>query len=941
MLEEAQWREFIKDYAECENHPGIYILGCFARHVTLYSQQVRALNLVYGLYAIGELKAGEQVVVIGAGAAGLMAAAAAAYLQCKVTLLEEMEGPMELQRNNRQRWIHPHIYDWPKFDSVGKSVGKDRADLPLLDWTPGYAENVAHQIEKKWEESLKQNPANAIYSVRNLRLQPQSAAKETGSRYALSWNGHPGGGKIAYLNHIIVAVGFGLEPRSIARDSYWTEDDTDGSFRNQEDQRWLVSGFGDGALTDLMRLCIHRFRHAEIAGLFDNTTGIHGVIEDLKRIHSDPHISDEDLSRSFSELAAVGLENIVRERLRKHGPNVGLTGQHPHLYSRGSSVLNRLIVLLLFRLNAFEYIPGPTGTITQEGDKFRVEFRSSGKIEVFDRVILRHGPDPQIYKFSQMCLAGHSFEGLKEVWSKLSPATDLSRRPQWPPGFFGPEGEVLLVAGADADRKFADAVSRFGVKIANLTYFKEVRDDGSSTVTYSVEGITATGRDLSGVHFYYESIAGKIGPPTLDPSSERQGMEWFPDDPPELPDTSMDALEDKVRKLSGTVRFKKPLTPYDPPLSFTLRIIILNGDALSKWEFDQLYKPADRVHMDGQKLKGPMEYFARIVWCPVENLKIQLTLPQNRHFKTPTCSVFQLPDASPIAAEEVVHGSTLQMYPPTKWQPKTVKWGKQETTGTEGSLRVSSSSAQTWELSVQRPQVGSCYSLDWGLSQARNHPELTQLADKAKDLRFALLRYRDARRDKLTLPAHQKQKVRSLFLKLHSDIAALQKESGVNEKFDVAFMTYNDFAVGEDRKYRLEFVDGTAAGGEPSPDLWKFWLPFGLGLAGACFKQGDRTYVYLGRYVDEKEIAPEYYLPIPGGKQHSSMVAVPVDHPEWYESMAKKGFDRSRQCIGVIDISVGSRSRWFDIIRRSKYSEIIKLRPICQNFCDRIAGVLG
>jgi hypothetical protein len=68
--DDAKWREFIRDYAECENHPGIYILGCFARRVTLYSQQVRALNLIYGLHAIGELKAGEPVVVIGAGAAG-------------------------------------------------------------------------------------------------------------------------------------------------------------------------------------------------------------------------------------------------------------------------------------------------------------------------------------------------------------------------------------------------------------------------------------------------------------------------------------------------------------------------------------------------------------------------------------------------------------------------------------------------------------------------------------------------------------------------------------------------------------------------------------------------------------------------------------------------------------------------------------------------------
>ena len=108
-----EWRNFLNEWFRVPDRPGIYILGCYARYLTLYSQQVRALNLVAALSETGEISDGKRVAVIGAGAAGLTAAVAAAARKAQVIVLEKSEGVMELQRNNRQRWIHPHIYDWP------------------------------------------------------------------------------------------------------------------------------------------------------------------------------------------------------------------------------------------------------------------------------------------------------------------------------------------------------------------------------------------------------------------------------------------------------------------------------------------------------------------------------------------------------------------------------------------------------------------------------------------------------------------------------------------------------------------------------------------------------------------------------------------------------------------------------------------------------------
>src|ERR1700676_4780874 len=90
-----------------------YILGSFAGHATLYSQQVRALNLIHALCITNAIRLNTKVAVIGGGAAGLAAGAAASTRGGSVVLLESLAGPMELQRNNRQRWLHPHIYDWP------------------------------------------------------------------------------------------------------------------------------------------------------------------------------------------------------------------------------------------------------------------------------------------------------------------------------------------------------------------------------------------------------------------------------------------------------------------------------------------------------------------------------------------------------------------------------------------------------------------------------------------------------------------------------------------------------------------------------------------------------------------------------------------------------------------------------------------------------------
>ena len=114
-------RNFLNQ-ARVPDLPEVYLLGCLERRVTVYSQQVRALNLIYALEQCAGLQPGARtevrIGIVGAGIAGLTAAAVALQRGFAVTLLEEKPSTVLLwrQADCDKRWLHPHIYDWPQQD---------------------------------------------------------------------------------------------------------------------------------------------------------------------------------------------------------------------------------------------------------------------------------------------------------------------------------------------------------------------------------------------------------------------------------------------------------------------------------------------------------------------------------------------------------------------------------------------------------------------------------------------------------------------------------------------------------------------------------------------------------------------------------------------------------------------------------------------------------
>jgi NADPH-dependent 2,4-dienoyl-CoA reductase/sulfur reductase-like enzyme len=76
---DEQWTNVLR-LTEVPDLAGLFILGSFAERVTVYSQQVRAINLVDALAGLGRLTPATRVAVIGAGFGGLTASAALARL---------------------------------------------------------------------------------------------------------------------------------------------------------------------------------------------------------------------------------------------------------------------------------------------------------------------------------------------------------------------------------------------------------------------------------------------------------------------------------------------------------------------------------------------------------------------------------------------------------------------------------------------------------------------------------------------------------------------------------------------------------------------------------------------------------------------------------------------------------------------------------------------
>jgi len=245
------WSNII-ELLQVPNQAGLFILGGFARRVTIYSQQVRAINLIDALAGQGYLTPASKVAVVGAGFSGLTAAAALTKLGIRPTLYDTQTASMHLQRSCATRYIHPHIYDWPSED-----INKIQASLPVLDWSANGSKNVVLEVQRDWDQHYKGKVSERLgKKVRDILVQGQQ------------WQVVIEDGTSDTFDIIILAVGFGAEAEAKFSTTYWGDLPLEAA--QVQEQTWMVSGAGDGALTDVIRLCMRHTDHKE---------ALHSVVE--------------------------------------------------------------------------------------------------------------------------------------------------------------------------------------------------------------------------------------------------------------------------------------------------------------------------------------------------------------------------------------------------------------------------------------------------------------------------------------------------------------------------------------------------------------------------------------------------------------------------------------------------------------------------------------
>jgi hypothetical protein len=306
------------------NSGRLFAIGTFDDRVTVLSQQRRALNLAWALIQAKRLptrrdEAPINVAIVGAGFAGLTFAAALLQKECRcaITMFEERDTLLPLQQGSDTRWLHPHIYDWPE---EGSNVAA--AMLPVLSWTAGRASDVVVQVLHNWSEMLKEHQGHDPKLYCNTRHLQVRRADE--NAVEVEWvgehrrtndgsslvDGSGAKGQSAVFDLVVLAVGFGLEVDN--QFSYWRNEVLGQPSLSQPRRTFLISGQGDGAMIDLLRLKVSQFRQDRIlAELF---AGKDELLNKLRALRSEFLNGSPDFLL-FSHLDALCRDDLVKAEM--------------------------------------------------------------------------------------------------------------------------------------------------------------------------------------------------------------------------------------------------------------------------------------------------------------------------------------------------------------------------------------------------------------------------------------------------------------------------------------------------------------------------------------------------------------------------------------------------------------------------------------------------
>jgi len=430
QLTPEQARQAMQVYPGAE----IYVLnGGHEKQMSTLAQQYRAISLVGA--TIQHLNEPKPIIgVVGGGAAGITAAALAAWRGCKVSPFEAKGGPISTYQSSN-RWIHPRLYRWPNPD-----WNDHHAQLPLMSWESGEGRSVTRQLRRQW---CWWNALYGTYGARRITYYPRTLAKPgwrpgEAATPSLAFTTLDGDTKTERFDAIFLAMGFGPPkaapgfplPRGSANQGaydydYWSRPKLEGF------SRVLISGRQDSGLTEAIEAIVARA--GKSAPVF-NQQGLAELLADLEEhfpretkilysklrsimdreaagrttVTSPPHTPED----TWSEL--LGTDWWPLDQLIEHGAVTStdatslflkLADRSVTLLVRGASahltpeafLLNRFLVARLVKHKKVTI--QPLGEESDLGKAHAATWEKSGCIEpanaaplAGDRLLIRHGP---------------------------------------------------------------------------------------------------------------------------------------------------------------------------------------------------------------------------------------------------------------------------------------------------------------------------------------------------------------------------------------------------------------------------------------------------------------------------------------------------------------------------------------------------------------------
>jgi hypothetical protein len=374
---------------------GLHFVGTFDRRITFYSQQVRALRLVHALSRTGKLKSTDYVAVVGAGAAGVTAALGLALLGNDVTLYDPAGSILQLQSAS-PRLLHPHIYEWPRLGSLD-----NRAGLPILDWSANNGGAVCAQLQADFQ-AAKTRLQNFVFKSGH-RL---TSVERIATRWRLGLEAD-GAAPHREFDRVVLAIGFGDEiPCGAAIPLHYWKQNSTGSVgvEPHSPTTYIVSGNGDGGLTDLLNLLIRNFEHVGFTHRF-----LDYFSDDALRVATEAACAGVavggDLEAAFTThllplFDARGVLDRLSQLLRSDR-KVTINSSGPLFAAGKAAQLNQVMAFAVLEAAKQAAQPvqrssGHVTDVTASAGRFQVSglhVDGTPFTDALDHVVLRHGPN--------------------------------------------------------------------------------------------------------------------------------------------------------------------------------------------------------------------------------------------------------------------------------------------------------------------------------------------------------------------------------------------------------------------------------------------------------------------------------------------------------------------------------------------------------------------